>query len=337
MPPRNPTTRRSSRAPKLKEPEVGEGSSPGAAKQLEYTLRPEPVIKTTTKKVFIQPLAFGDTEASTGSKMALPHWGELFNKISREEYPEYIPHSDPDVRALDDEVFPNIRRSYLHMVARRTPIFPCIEVLKWLIDHTDTHKCLINDDNGGCVRVFLPVEVQKYYKLRDPEERLNTDFVVKFYECHDTSRVMASWWREDKKYTNRSTGWYGMTNLREPYIYLMALICRLYGEKDCSRFSEAWMPLAYTVAISGSGFNWGVIISKQLSICIQQAQTPKEGETPIFYMASYLLDVMCARNIFVDMNLSWHVAELPVHVYFSVLWENRYKRSYSLICDEFIA
>jgi hypothetical protein len=134
----------------------------------------------------------------------------------------------------------------------------------------------------GVSECSLPVEVQKYYKLRDPEERLNTDFVVKFYECHDTSRVMASWWREDKKYTNQSTGWYQTTNLREPYIYLMALIYRLYGEKDCSRFSEAWMPLAYTVAISGSSFNWGEIISKQLSICIQQAQTPKEGETPSF-------------------------------------------------------
>jgi hypothetical protein len=104
--------------------------------------------------------------------------------------------------------------------------------------------------------VFLPVEVQKYYKLRDPEERLNTKFIMKFYERHNTSQVMASWWREENKYTNWSTGWYQMTNLREPYIYYMALICRLYGEKDCSRFSEAWMPLAYTVAIFGSGFNW---------------------------------------------------------------------------------
>jgi hypothetical protein len=94
--------------PKLKEPEVGEGSSPGAAKQLEFSPRPEPVIKTSTKKVFTQPLAFGDTEASTGTKAVLPHWGELFKKISREEFPEYIPHSDPDVRALDDEVFLNI-------------------------------------------------------------------------------------------------------------------------------------------------------------------------------------------------------------------------------------
>jgi hypothetical protein len=113
------------------------------------------------------------------------------------------------------------------------------------------------------------VEVQKYYKLRDPEERLNTDFVVKLYERHDTSRVMASWWREDNKLTNQTSGWYQMASLREPYIFLMELICQLYGEKDCSRFSEAWMPLAYTVFISRSSFNLGAIILKQLSIFIQ--------------------------------------------------------------------
>ena len=87
------------------------------------------------------------------------------------------------------------------------------------------------------------------------EEQLNIDFIVKFYERHDTSHVMASWWREDNKYTNRSTGWYQTTNLMEPYIYLMALICQLYGDKDCSRFLEAWIPLAYAVAISRRGFN----------------------------------------------------------------------------------
>jgi hypothetical protein len=62
----------------------------------------------------------------------------------------------------------------------------------------------------------------------------------------------------------------------------------------------------------------------------------KEGETLFFYMASYLLDVMCARNIFTDMNMSWHVIEISVHICFSVLWENMSKRSYSLICNEFI-
>jgi hypothetical protein len=53
MPSRNLNTRHSSREPKLKEPEMGERSSPGTVRQLEYVPRPEPVIKTTTKKVFI--------------------------------------------------------------------------------------------------------------------------------------------------------------------------------------------------------------------------------------------------------------------------------------------
>ena len=97
------------------------------------------------------------------------------------------------------------------------------------------------------------------------------------------------------------------------------------------------MPLAYTMEIEGSNFNWWAIISKQLNINLSQDQTPKEGEVMSLYMASYLLDVIFARNIFVGMNLSWHVSELPVHVYFSILWENRYKRSYSLICDDFLA
>jgi hypothetical protein len=46
---------------------------------------------------------------------------------------------------------------------------------------------------------------------------------------------------------------------------------------------------------------------------------------------------MCARNIFSEMNLSWHMSEPPVHIYFSMLWENKYKKSYSMICDLFLA
>jgi hypothetical protein len=37
------------------------------------------------------------------------------------------------------------------------------------------------------------------------------------------------------------------------------------------------------------------------------------------------------------MNLNWHSSELAVHVYFNILWENRYKKSYVVICDHFIA
>jgi hypothetical protein len=137
MPPRKPTTRHSLRAPKLKEAEIGEGSSPDTARQLEFYPRAEPIIKTSTKKAFSQPRTFGDTKATTWSNMMLSQWGDLLKRINQEDYLEFIPHNDPDVRALDDQVFPNIRRSCLHMIAFRTPIFPCIETLVWIIDHAD--------------------------------------------------------------------------------------------------------------------------------------------------------------------------------------------------------
>jgi hypothetical protein len=59
---------------------------------------------------------------------------------------------------------------------------------------------------GEFIGVFLMVEVQKYYKLREPKERLNTDFLVKFYERHNTNQLLASWWREENKLLNRTTG-----------------------------------------------------------------------------------------------------------------------------------
>jgi hypothetical protein len=56
----------------------------------------------------------------------------------------------------------------------------------------------------------------------------------------------------------------------------------------------------------------------------------------VFHMVSYLLDVIYTRKVFASMNLSWHVAEIPIHIYFKILWEKRYKKYYTLICDEFI-
>jgi len=78
------------------------------------------------------------------------------------------------------------------------------------------------------------------------------------------------------------------------------------------------MPLAYIVAISGSIFNWGAIISKQLSTRIEEAQNPKNGETPAFFMTSSLLDAICARNVFPGLSLSCNVSEFPFHVYFNI-------------------
>jgi hypothetical protein len=124
MPSKKPTTRKSPRAPKLQELEAGEGSSPTIARKLEFTSKPVPIIKTITKEAFAHPLSFGDTEVNIGTKTIFSRWEYMFKKIKQsplpEEFPEYALHSDPDTRKLDDEVFVNICKAYLHMVASRT-------------------------------------------------------------------------------------------------------------------------------------------------------------------------------------------------------------------------
>jgi hypothetical protein len=137
MPPKKPTTRKSPRVPKMQESEAREYSSPAVARKLEFTSKPAPIIKTIMKEAFTQPPAFGDTEANVGTKTTFSQWEDLFKEIKHEEFPEYASHSDPDTRKLDDEVFINIHKAYLHIMASETLVFPCIELLKWIIDHSN--------------------------------------------------------------------------------------------------------------------------------------------------------------------------------------------------------
>jgi hypothetical protein len=89
------------------------------------------------------------------------------------------------------------------MVASRTRVMPCIETLEWILNHIDADKCLINNVEGQCVGVFLSMEINKYGKLRELEVKLNTDFVVYFYEKHNTGQLLASLWKEDRKFINK--------------------------------------------------------------------------------------------------------------------------------------
>jgi hypothetical protein len=141
-----------------------------------------------------------------------PRWhflaGKKFSRKSRKKNPLNIPCIAILIQGSSmTRSSPTYAKAYLHMVARRSPVFPCIELLKWIIDHVDAQKCLINDDNDECIEVFLPSEVQSYYKLRDSELKLSTDFILSFYVSHNTSKIMVSWWREDKKFTNQTAGW----------------------------------------------------------------------------------------------------------------------------------
>jgi len=70
---------------------------------------------------------------------------DLYKKIYYDDFPEFVPHKNLEVRKVDDQMFPIIKRSSLYMVVARTHVLPCVEALKLIIHHTDVEKFLINN------------------------------------------------------------------------------------------------------------------------------------------------------------------------------------------------
>jgi hypothetical protein len=66
---------------------------------------------------------------------------------------------------------------------------------------------------------------------------------------------------EENRFFTKSDGVYTMTNLRDPYIYAMDLMCKLYGEANCIHFKDAWIPIVHIVITSSVVFNWVAILS----------------------------------------------------------------------------
>jgi hypothetical protein len=47
---------------------------------------------------------------------------------------------------------------------------PCVELVKWIINHIDAQKCRIFNDKVECNGSFLPEDVSTYNKFLEPDE-----------------------------------------------------------------------------------------------------------------------------------------------------------------------
>jgi hypothetical protein len=122
----------------------------------------EHVIKILQKKPLVLPSLYKDMDITMIAKVPIPSSLELYNKIHHDDFPEFIPHRDLKLRVLDDQVFQNIKLLSLYMIAAKNLVFPYIETLEWIINHTKDEKCVINNVDNQCVGVFLPIEVRKH-------------------------------------------------------------------------------------------------------------------------------------------------------------------------------
>ena len=109
---------------------------------------------------------------------------------------------------------------------------------------------------------------------------------------------------------------------------MVILLSRIFERKDASTFLDKWIPIIHQVITNGSVLNWEEIISSNLD-----SQLKKVHSEHIFYMASYLLDAMCSSTEYPCLCWKWNMSLSSIHVYWKMLWENKYKEDYEGICN----
>jgi len=182
------------------------------------------------------------------------------------------------------------------------------------------------------------------YKLTpNPKYTYNASFIMKSEddECtkygiivHD---IVKSWWGNQNKFKIHSQGIYSTASCDAHILYIVIMLCIMFGNKNPTHFTIEWVPIIYEV-VEGYTFDWGKMLSNNLAKQIGYYKTQKsKGEHAPFYMSAYIMDAICFRTPFPLMNWSWTLTVTkPIHFYHSKLWEENEKDSFYDICHNVV-
>jgi hypothetical protein len=178
------------------------------------------------------------------------------------------------------------------------------------------------------------------YKLSPISKYIyNAEFVEEFQrkECTKFDQtypdIIKEWWGIPTKFRADTHGIYATTSLNEYMVYIAMILCRLFGRKIPTHFLVEWVPIIHEVA-EGYNFNWGNILSDNLTKEIAEYQMKNSKEQPSsFYISAYIMDTICYMTPFPLMNWNCNsTCAEPIHFYHSQLWEEKSKDFFYDIC-----
>ena len=112
----------------------------------------EPEVEVVTKVEY----TYEDTRCTIGVEPEYK-WGEIYRLISH--------HEVLDTGFEEEMIYANIERSDLMKIATRPELFPCSEVIGWILPRADvTTMILENTDNQGYA-AYSPGYVSLAYQL----------------------------------------------------------------------------------------------------------------------------------------------------------------------------
>ena len=82
---------------------------------------------------------YEDTQCVSGVEPEYK-WDEIYRLISRREV--------PDMGLEEEPIYANIEKSSIMKVATRPELFPCSNVMRWILPHTNSNTMIIGNVEG---------------------------------------------------------------------------------------------------------------------------------------------------------------------------------------------
>jgi len=203
---------------------------------------------------------YEDTKATTRVEPEYK-WGEVYMMI--------LNQSIPEARFEDMPIYANIERSAIMKVATRPELFPCSEVIGWILPRADVTRMILANTVKQGYATYSPTYVSMAYNLTTTQTYLTESWLKELnLDMVETVRKMMI---PGKKFPTRVSGEYEISTLRTPYRFIALMLNKIFGRVNGKSFKMGWIPVIYFVATQGTIFNWASLVSNSLSACISAA------------------------------------------------------------------
>ena len=125
-------------------------------------------------------------------------------------------------------------------------LFPCSEVIGWILPHADPTSRIISDIKGEAFSSFHPAHIAAAYKLPPSQVMLTEDWIkginINLLEYAKQMVVLG------KQLRQKASIEYECQSLRTPFRIIALLLSRIFGRADQTIYKLNWVPLIYYIA-----------------------------------------------------------------------------------------
>ena len=158
-------------------------------------------------------------------------WGEVYRMISSQ--------SVPDVGFEDMSIYVNIEISSLMKVATRPELFPCVEVIGWILPRADVTRMILANTTKQGYDAYSPAYVSMAYNLPTSQTYLIESWLKELNL--DMVDIVKKMMIPGKKLRTRPSREYETSTLHTPYRFIALMLNRIFGRANGKSLKMGWI------------------------------------------------------------------------------------------------